>query len=568
MTYRQTEVAENGERVGWSFSPSYVPRSNIQSDQIFDAINTARDKGGKVLFLSSFYSSGKLEETLADQAFYLDASEEAILVAIYAVGKEKFQFTKNVLCNIAALLESRGLVGKLVEVLPESEILKVSKVSFFPDYRSVEIRPFLRTDILANSDFIDRYVGRNIFSVHRDGRNSAHMIAGSRRHHAFHVDLPRMFSTKNFIKPLLSALNGLAPFDCILMDNSPGAEALLEAITRHLPEMIDGGQIYKIEDWRELRGSSPCLNAINSAQNRTLILVPTVITGQTIGDIKRHLRETSSHSLSRLHYLIGLLRPEDAETMRNYTQLAHVYTGESSVSVAESVTVPNWGRKQCPWCIEQDKIDSAAVDIRVDGGARELLQKRQQQLQSGVVEGLKHSETFFTLLPDERLPFYPGSLFVDAMKGAPETVQELAEIGGLESSRRLQEIALRTPVSEADLCFVVANAVQNWRLRNAGKSVRKLTIDAATVSNDDKYNEARLRAAIWRSLRADERSLAVRASADFSHLFNRIFSDAEDSNHRCLELEALLGFGKEISRQVGGDLEAWDWSPTKWLAKF
>ena len=144
--------------------------------------------------------------------------------------------------------------------------------------------------------------------------------------------------------------------------------------------------------------------------------------------------------------------------------------------------------------------------------------------------------------------------------------QGLAEASGLRSSLRLREIAENTSISEADLCLVVAVALQNWRLRVATKSVTRSALDDATLTNDDKYNEARLRAAIWRSLRPDERSLAVRNSSSFRSMCDRIFLSEQEENHRCLRLEALLAFGPEIALHFGGSIEGWEWGSLKWLA--
>ena len=191
---------------------------------------------------------------------------------------------------------------------------------------------------------------------------------------------------------------------------------------------------------------------------------------------------------------------------------------------------------------------------------------RQEALQIGVDSGLSGTEVFFNFEGETSLPFYAKSLFVDVADGAERELDELTEVSGLESSLRLQEIARNTSVTEADLCFVVAVALQNWRIRVTGKSVTRLAIDAATVSSDDKFNEARLRAAIWRALRPEELSLAVKVSSDFQNMCNRIFGSDEEENHHCLKMEALLAFGPEIALHFGGKPEDWNWNSLKWLA--
>ena len=123
-------------------------------------------------------------------------------------------------------------------------------------------------------------------------------------------------------------------------------------------------------------------------------------------------------------------------------------------------------------------------------------------------------------------------------------------------------------LSEADLCFVVANAIQNWRNRTVRANVGRATVDAATVVSDDKFNEARLRAAIWRSLRPYELTLAVRVSTGFEDLISRVFDPVDTiASHRRLGLEASLAFGRELRVRFGGlyDTAKWGSGGFFWL---
>lgn len=566
MTYRSSDPIRSTERVSWSFSPVYLPSSNIKIELIQDALALAEQKGGKVLFLSSFYSSGRLEKEIVDQTLNLDRRELAELVAIYAVGKRRFRYSSNILCNIKKLIKKRGLLGKKVERKLNSEVLSVSKVSFFPDYRSIERRPLIVPDIQKDSAFLDRYVGKRIFSVHRDGRNSVHYVDGSRRHHAFHVDLDALFSDVNFRSILAENLTDLQSFDCILSDQTSGAKSFLRALREVRGDLVDDAEVFVADDWRKLRVNEAALNKVNSPDTRTLVVLPTIITGQTIGDVKRHLRETSAHSLERVHFLVGLLRPGDSETMRNYTELAQKYVGSSSITVVEAVNVPNWGKDVCPWCLEQDRLERAVAETPIQESDRIKFLARQERLHSSTTSGLMGKDVFFNFDGDHRLPFYAKSLFVDVAEDADGELAELAEVSGLGSSLRLREIAQNTSVSEADLCFVAAVALQNWRLRLEKNSVKRYAIDAATVSNDDKFNEARLRAAIWRSLKAEELSLSVGVSQDFRNMCGRIFGSEDEEHHRCLRLEALLAFGPEIGLLNGENSDEWNSSSLRWLA--
>jgi len=563
MTYRQ-ETHAGRNRITWSFSPSYLPTSNIRERLVFEAVHSAQRNDGKVLFLSSFYSSGKLEAAIVDELLVIDARDQAKLVAIFGVGAE-FKYSDDVLCSIGDFLKARGLKGKDASDDGSKEILDVDKISFFPDYRSVEPRKFLVADVGQHSGFFNRYCSNEIFSVHRDGRHSMHGADGQARHHAYHVDVGKLFGQKPFKDLLGFALDKAAPFDNVIHDGSKGAIALLEAVRCKHPDLVANSVCFTVFDWRNLSEENECLAAINTSEKQTLILVPTVITGQNIGDLKKHLRQTSLQSMKNMHCVIGLLRPPDIETVNNYLKIGARYFGTGGLNVIENVILPNWGKTECPWCIEERTLSNNRDKSVFSPGTKALFEERHDRLQHGTMSGLVHTEVFFVRdsIPNGRLPFYGGSLFKEVLDSKSQ--QALGELDGLERSKLLIKLAENTSISEADLCHVVANAMQNWRIRTQGTSAKRLTIDAATVSNDDKFNEARLRACIWRALKAEELYLAVRVTREFSDMLARIFSNQEDANHRCLELEACLAFGLEIGRKHGGNPDDWNWSDIKFL---
>ena len=127
----------------------------------------------------------------------------------------------------------------------------------------------------------------------------------------------------------------------------------------------------------------------------------TLLVAKRVVQEKRHLRETSIHSLSRMHFLVGLLRPGDQSTMKNYTELGSKFVGPATVSVLERVHLPNWGQRECPWCIEQNKIEETLSDSSLDGSTKDLLVRRLDQLTS---DGLRGTDVFFSRTQGERLP--------------------------------------------------------------------------------------------------------------------------------------------------------------------
>ncbi|MDO9640323.1 MAG: hypothetical protein Q7J44_17445 [Pseudotabrizicola sp.] len=554
-------------RISWSYSPSYIPTSPLKERQIFDAVHAAQKLGGKALFLSSFYSSGGLERAIVEQLAEYDARDSAVLIAIYSI-LNTCEYSELVLCSMDKLLESRGLRGKNAEASKEVEVISVSSTSYFPDYRVAKILPFVVQDIKEDADFWARYCGRELFALHRDGSTTSDTRHGIRRHHAYHVDLDRLFADPAYLKSLANRVQDVAPFRNVFVDGSAASLTMQESLRKVAPGLLEGSAVYTVPDWREISGRKDCLQALNLKGARSIFLLPAVLTGQTIGDLKRHLRETSLDAMPNIHVMIGLLRPSDPVVMKNYAVLGARYSGTGELTVVEKVALPNFGRKECAWCREHDTLDAALGRTDIDGVSRDLFEARRDLLQVALVNGLVGSEVFFDSSTDSRLPFYGGSLFIDAMIGKEQQRGELDDIEGLEKSRALMTLVESSLLSEADLCFVVANAIQNWRNRTVRANVGRATVDAATVVSDDKFNEARLRAAIWRSLRPYELTLAVRVSTGFEDLISRVFDPVDTiASHRRLGLEASLAFGRELRVRFGGlyDTAKWGSGGFFWL---
>lgn len=565
-TYRASQGLARTTNVTWSFAPSYLPKSTLRSQLVFEALGAASRWGGKVLFLTSFYSTGSVQRVLTEEVEKLGARENCRMVAIFATGKA-FEDADKILCDVAKYIADRGLLGKTGNFPRDVPVLEVSKVSFFPDYRRVEYRPFLRKDTDAHRGFIEACVGKDIFSVHRDGRTSPHKHLGRSRHHAFHVDLPKLFETSYFRERVRKSMANASKPTCIMRDKSDGAKALEIALLQTMPHMFGGLPCVEVDDWRELSPKNLDIEIANDRSAAPLILVPAVITGQSIGDIKEKVRHLFRPDVvPRLHYVIGLLRPGDERTLKNYEEIGAGWVYPSHLTVCEKIVLPNWGRDECPWCNELNIIDHVKETKDIDEAVRSRLNERRARLQASASEGLIGSDVFFVPEPDTRLPFNKASLFLEVLRPEAEQEEELKSVNGLEAARLLIELVHGTPVTEADLCVCVANAIQNWRHRNSSSSLQRFTIDAATVSNDDKFNEARLRAAIWRALTRSERMLAVRHNKDFHLLISRIYTDADDATRRCLELEGFIAFGQDILR-FHGDLESFDWSDFKYLCK-
>jgi len=551
LSQYQVEDAVQRTRISWSFAPTYLPKSLTSQTLASDAAFLARSRDGLALFLSSFYSSGALETALIDELLQTDTRDAAKFVAIYGL-RDDYEYCDLLLCNIGQFVSDLGLGGKGGQFDPTLQQLVVGRSSYIPDYRETEQIKFLRRDIERDKEFFECLVGKGIFSVHRDGKNSYLNDVVGGRHHAFHIDAAKLFSTDYFLQQIKARFAHNGSYSNVISDGSEAAEVLYKALVKALPDQFRGSKEFVLRDWRRMAEYTDLLDAVNSSDKSSLYLVPVVISGGSLGDLKTFLRKTSLMSMENIHFVIGLLRPSEEEMMHNYREIPEKYVYPSSASVITDVFLPNWGIRQCPWCREQDQLDLDELETNpLVGARRELLRS------SSLGQGLSGPNVFFTFDSGDQLPFNGGSLFADAI--SDDFAEQISAAEGLEKSAILMRGVDETELSEADLCIVVANAIQNWRIRTQRRGVKRPVIDTATVASEDKYSEARLRAAIWRALLPSERSLAVRNSTHFDALVRRVFSFEDDEHYRCVELETLLAFPVEIHALFNSGDHEWDW---------
>lgn len=206
------------QSTSWSFSPGYLPNNKTAKKLLREARDLAASKGGSLLVISSFYSSGNLEKSIAS-TLRKDKNESRVkMIAIYGAG-ETYDDTDLIMCRIDSFVQSKGLNGKRAERFPTTELLTVNPFTFFPDYRSPEVEKFKISDVRTFGDFFDSYKGSGVFSVHRNGQNFVfHSRDGgtySSRHHTFHIDVTLLAQHPTFRSNLRKSLGpNIETFDC------------------------------------------------------------------------------------------------------------------------------------------------------------------------------------------------------------------------------------------------------------------------------------------------------------------------------------------------------------------
>ena len=266
---------------------------------------------------------------------------------------------------------------------------------------------------------------------------------------------------------------------------------------------------------------------IKDSAQRLLIVVPMVISGATLANVQKKMRELDGVNC-QFSYLIGLLRPSSMTKMK---QLRGPYLRRKENNdkswvdpvIVEATLLPNWQEGDCPWQREWRLLE----DVLDRGADCSWMRERADLLDRATVEGLL-DESVFCVPGNAQLIFNPQSLWLDDDK-----------VGSGKSN-------------EADLCCAVASALQYWREDVRKKDWRFNTIDIETAANHNGYNEPRLMAAIWRALTPRELITAARAEGDndLAGLFGKIFHGCTDPYFSPLRREAILAFGSEIARKI------------------
>lgn len=564
-------------KVAWSHMFEYLPSSSDSQERLKRSIASMEGSSDRLLFLNSFRSSGRLEAAVKSAADDLGFSDRVDFLSIYGIQPGQGGDV-SLLCDLTSFFGERGLEGMVEHGTARSTpVFNIHKRTYFPDFRKPIVKSFSVKSSALDKDFFERYAGQGIFSVCRTGGSATYTgtegFDTKSRHHAFHVDAQRLFESDEFARRLGSLKP--RPVDAVFTNGSSAslrlAERYIEASGSKCARVIVGGHA----GFGDVSANSEVSEFLAEAAGKTIAFcVPMVVSGAGLGNLQEQLRRilgSPKNIRANVVILIGLLRPDHPEKLSRLKS-SYLRRGDPSGSawhepfVVESIVLPNWQEDRCPWTSERRVITRALEAQALSDPDRDLLLSRKEVLERLARSGLSDSRVFFTRGRDVRLRFNPDSLWLDEDKvGDEEDAARMLDDVGFLGSRT---VFRRT--SEGDLCCAVASAIQRWRVEAAKDPFHFSTIDAAVLTDHNGFNEARLRAAIWRSLTLEERVAAIRSTEranDFETMCQRIFPVAElDANYSSLELEAILAFRRDLVRVMRGSRGNSDWSSLSQLA--
>lgn len=541
----------DGQVVDWSYLQGYIGDDVALKEQIGDVFE-GKNAAKHILFLLSASASGRSIRsirTIADQ--YAVAKERLVVVTLFALSKSVETDTH--LCSMVKRLSSLQLEGFSVSNSLKADSVKyvINSSTYFPIYQPdipYDFRFALTSEgshTKKNKRFFEDYSGFEIFSVCRNG--TSNRTLKKPKHHAFHVDVRKLFQQKPFLKRLDEVLQKITAANRLFHLSTEADRQLADMICERLEEKVERVEVASIKD---LAKTEKFLEGLPLEDASFVIVDALAITGNSrLSQFQKALRnifkdnEVAEADI-RFHidYVVGLTRfdsdRDDEIITRYFPQSAPFSRKYLSFHCVENVTLPDWSEEQCPWCREKVILRNA-----VEASAQELVPEERRYIQKrlealSVPSGLR-SSVFFRRYPSDQGEFNPGSLFLD------------------ENKIRKDDGAV---LSEADLVCAAAASIQTWRATANREKPANYTMGAEVVFHTNIFNETAIRAAIWRVLKPNEIALLSDSDVQTARsLLNTIFNSAEidqETNRAgnfVLGMEAALVFGIKVKWLLGDD---------------
>lgn len=555
----------SGEEYDCQYFSKYLDEDIESFNEVAEFLEQVDDGQASPLFLVSAISSGRSLRLYLDTYSDLFGDEKASVLGIFLVGgpiPEDLRAKANigVLCSLARELEARGLQGlvKDTELREGQQIFVVDPKTYFPRYFEPREHKFRVAFASHSKPFFERYAGYGVFSVCRDGSSNRKM--NLRRHHAFHIDVGKLIGTVEFKEKLKQLLDGLVRLPTHLVHLSKPADQELAELIRDIISSTRLVGISRTSSFRKIKERQDILTRLNDPDASVWFVDAMYISGQsTAQDFEQGLREGLGISeLTRyeasISYFVGVLRPDLSAkvTSDNRTMIrlsCPTRDGQIGVHAVETVLLPNWNERDCPWCAEKrlhSLLLSKHAKEGMSGQERDYIEKRIALLTEGRRDGLK-SQLFFKRYPQHSFHFNVGGLWFDVSHVRSKGLQ----------------------TSEADVVLAIASALQYWRDDYGSFQPAHYLLDQQTCFGVNVYNETLLRAAIWRSLKRREVDTFL-GDKYVGDLLNRVFDKGggEDSTDEfVLGWEASMLLGRYLPRILGSEkFEQIDWAYLKWTA--
>lgn len=459
---------------------TYPDELALVTPETRDALLRVGENGKrKVLVLLSAVATGNSLRQLRETVHQIPNGEnEFSFLALYKLDDA---CPAPYLCDLSSGISGMKFTAVSREEAENRAIIEIDKRTYFPiDIKETTLEVRLKHAAPAK-EFFSYYRNSSVISLHRDALDLSNQ---EHRHHGIYVDVKAMLSASKFRDKLQSELSQITRTPCLIVTPPHDAGTMLANYVQKILSQRLGAPT-PILVHPDLHPSSPDLpKQINSASEEEILLIvdDVSVTGRRLSRYQQSLRELRFKG--QIVYLVGVARPEtEKHWTRRQIELSY-RTGSHPrhlVISVETVILPDWDRKNCPWCAESNALLQLSQRGLLNGPTlsevkgRLMALERARHQQGLVNDALWRPEGCNPLL------LTPNSMFVDVEDG---------------------------PAAEADVIAAVAAAIQ--RMRTATEEER-LALSYPHVSVLDptnyfgtKFNDDLLRLAMIRTAKAEE----------------------------------------------------------------
>jgi hypothetical protein len=416
------------------------------------------------------------------------------------------------LCDATRLVPEGGF--KFAESLPEdSSVIEIDRRTYFPLRIEQTKLNLKRAEAAPYREFFNSYRKTNLFCVHRDCHEQKGGSSRYLRHHAIDLDVNCILPCEPFATRFNESLQKIDPAPKLIITPPHQAGIAMAENARQL--LASKGHTIDVlvhPDLKFADGDLWSRRFRDIRENENILIIDDVsVTGSRLARFAQSLRALQFEG--QIHFRVGIARPQSAKHWRKVCgQLRSRGTrSKHTVEAIHEVVLPNWHRKQCPWCTEQRFYTDALSALQVFDKA---LSKRLSCLSTDEFSNPWTDGIFFTDSTCPFPPLAPEAIFID--EGA----------------------------TQAALFAAVCSLIQRMRVGEALPEMRPSNYPEVSVIDTDNYlggrfPEASIRAAIMRALMINELQAPRnedeigRADAATSAIF-------EDELSRPLILEIML----------------------------
>lgn len=421
---------------------------------------------------------------------------------------------------------SEGIEGGTFEPMerPDSgTVIEVDRHTYFPLHIMETPLKIEGSAARPGRSFFKRYQNTGAICVHR---NSYDFNQQKYRHHAVYVDVVAMMKTLKFRRKLKAELDKVDPVPSLIVapPHLAGKE-MAEFASRYLA--ASRGIEPPISHHHDLHPDSQDTPVAQitalGATDLILTLDDVSVTGTRLSGYQKHLGRLGYQG--RLHYLIGVARPESEGDWQNRVRNLRYRSGVSDqphvVAHVESVILPNWNEDECPWCKELEFHRDVVKNLGESEDVRQPILDRLLALQNAPESGGLTADAFWLWPSQSRFVLERGSLFLNKY------------------------------ATEADVFAAVASALQQMRTWTDKQRLEAHYPHVTVLDTSDylgnTFYESVLRVAI---LRAATRAELERWKDDKERERRemvREFLLVDSTDHGAMHLELLLGI---VTRKI------------------